>query len=156
MLLQHLLFFTFLTLSALLFALVEVQIEGPNGWASALPTWRVETRWTRAVLGNRAITGYHVFFQLFVLVLLHLPYALGALRFSPAVELRILAFAVMFWVIEDFLWFVCNPAYGVRAFNRERAWWHAPNWWWIMPRDYWLFLPLGAALYVLSWRLASV
>jgi hypothetical protein len=153
MVLQHLVFAGFLILTSLLFALVEIQIEGPHGWASALPTWRYESRFTRLLLGNRAITGYHVFFQFFVIALLHLPYALGVGPLSAAVELRILSFAALFWVIEDFLWFVCNPAFGVKAFNPERAWWHAPNWWLIMPRDYWLFLPLGILLYVLSWRL---
>ena len=67
-------------------------------------------------------------------------------------ELRILAFAVLFWVAEDYLWFVLNPAYGWRSFNRVRAWWHAASWWWVMPRDYWLLTPAGIALYLLSWR----
>jgi hypothetical protein len=148
---QHLLFLVFLVITAFLFALVEIQIEGPNGWASALPTWRFESRWSRLLFGNRTITGYHVFFHLFVLSLLHVPYAIGALQFSIVIELRILAFALLFWVLEDFLWFVCNPDFGIAAFRPERAWWHAPNWWWLMPRDYWLFTPLGIALYVASY-----
>jgi hypothetical protein len=150
---QHILFLLFLFMTALLFALVEIQIEGPNGWASALPTWRVETRWSRWLLGNRTVTGYHLFFHLFVLSLLHLPYALDALDFSLAVELRILAFALLFWVLEDFLWFVFNPAFGLRAFRPEYAWWHARDWWWIMPRDYWLFTPVGLGFYAVSYVL---
>ena len=151
---SHVLFLVLLLLTAWFFALVEIQIEGPNGWASALPTWRFETRWSRALLGNRSITGYHVFFQLFVLTVLHLPYAISAQQFSLAIELRIIAFALLFWVIEDFLWFVCNPSYGLRGFRPERAWWHAPNWWWIMPRDYWVFTPLGILFYALSYLVA--
>jgi hypothetical protein len=148
---QHVLYFFFLILTAYLFALLEIQIEGPDGWASGLPTWRFESRWSRALLGNRSITGYHVFFQLFVIVLLHLPYALHPTGISLATELRIIAFAFLFWVVEDFLWFVCNPAYGMRGFTPQRAWWHAPNWWWIMPRDYWLFTPIGVFLYGISY-----
>jgi hypothetical protein len=148
---HHVLFLFFLVMTALLFALIEIQIEGPHGWATALPTWRFESRWSRALLGNRNITGYHVFSHLFILAVLHVPYALGATPFTLALECRILAFAFLFWVVEDFLWFLCNPAYGARGFRPERAWWHAPNWWWIMPRDYWLFLPIGIALYSLSY-----
>ena len=148
--LQHLLFGTFLLSAALLFALLEIQIEGPDGWAVHLPTWRVENRWTRLIFGARALTGYHVYFHLFLLVVLHTPYALGIASPSIAVELRILSFVLLFWVLEDFLWFVLNPAYGLLAFRRDRIWWHAPDWWWIMPRDYWIFLPLGIAFYVLS------
>ncbi len=148
---HHALFLVLLVLSALFFALLEIQIEGAHGWASSLPTWRYQSHWTRAVLGNRSITGYHVFFQLFVLCLLHVPYALTSAPFSLALELRIFAFGLLFWVVEDFLWFVFNPAFGLRGFNPDRAWWHAANWWWIMPRDYWLFTPLAALLYLLSY-----
>ena len=61
-------------------------------------------------------------------------------------------FMILFWIVEDFLWFVFNPAYGIRRFRREDIWWHAQSWWWFMPRDYWLTLPMGVLLYVLSWH----
>jgi hypothetical protein len=38
-------------------ATVEVQIEGPNGWAMGLPTWHVENRWTRFFLGDRPLSA---------------------------------------------------------------------------------------------------
>ncbi len=149
----HLLFAGFLVVASTLFALLEIEIEGPTGWAHNLPTWRIENRWTRLLFGARPITGYHVYVQLFLAVLLHAPYAFGFVQPSWSNELRILAFAMLFWVLEDFLWFVFNPAYGLRAFTRDRIWWHAPNWWWIMPRDYWIFTPAGIACYLLSWIL---
>jgi hypothetical protein len=140
-----------LLLASASLARLEVQIEGETGWASGLPTWRIDNRWTRAVLG-RALTGYHVWFHALLLLLVHLVWALGAVPFSWRVEARIIAFLVLLWVLEDFLWFLFNPAYGVRAFTAERAWWHARRWWWIAPREYWWFIPLGVALYILSWR----
>jgi hypothetical protein len=145
---RHILFWAGLLAASTLFALLEVQIEDGSGWAANLPTWRYERAWTRRVLGARAITGYHLYFQLFIALMAHLPYLLGAAPFSWPLELRILSFLVLFWVLEDFLWFVLNPAFGLRRFRRELIWWHAPNWWGIMPRDYWLFLPVGLALYL--------
>lgn len=148
----HLLFLGFLAGTATVFALLEVQIEGKAGWASGLPTWRVENRWTRLLLGRRAVTGYHLYSHLFVLLLLHLPYALYLVVPGWRYEARIIAFGLFLWIAEDFCWFVLNPAYGLRAFRPEHAWWHAASWWWIMPRDYWLFLGVGILLYLFSWR----
>ena len=145
-----LMFFSALALTAILFALVEIQIEGPHGWAAQLPTWRVQNKWTRWFYSCRPLTGYHLFTQSFVLTIVHLPFLLSLARFSWHAELRVLSFMVLFWIAEDFLWFVLNPAYGLRKFRSRHIWWHQPTWWWIMPRDYWLFLPVGIALYVLS------
>jgi hypothetical protein len=151
---RHLLFGMGLLAASALFALLEIQIEDGSGWASALPTWRYQTAWTRRVLGARAITGYHIYFHLFVALMAHLPYVLGAAAPSWSLELRILSFLIFFWVVEDFLWFVLNPAFGIRRFRRDLIWWHAPNWWGIMPRDYWIFLPPGLALYLAGAGLA--
>lgn len=149
--LPHLAFFGLLVAASALFALLEIQVEGTSGWAESLPTWSVENRWTRLVLGSRPLTGYHLYAFLFVLSLLHVPYAVGAVGPSWGVELRLLAFYVLFWVVEDFLWFVLNPAYGLERFRPGEIWWHADGWWWIMPGGYWVFLPSGVALYVVSW-----
>jgi hypothetical protein len=63
-------------------------------------------------------------------------------------ELRVIGFIIFFFLVEDFLWFVLNPAFGIRRFRREHIWWHAPTWWWIMPRDYWVFSIIGCGAYV--------
>jgi hypothetical protein len=149
---HHAIFILSLGLAALLFALVEIQIEGPNGWAASLPTWRIENRWTRLFYSSKPLTGYHLYTQLFTLVVLHLPFGLGLVPPTWRAEARVLSFFVLFWVLEDFLWFVFNPAFGIKRFRREHVWWHAPTWWWVLPRDYWIFTPIGVALYILSHR----
>ncbi len=149
--LAHVWFFGGLLAASVLFALTEIQIEGPEGWAAHLPTWRVENRWTRLFYSGKALTGYHLYVQLFVLVIVHLPFVLGFAGPSWRGEARILSFMVLFWIFEDFLWFVLNPAFGLRRFRREHIPWHAPTWWGFMPRDYWVFTPVGAGLYVWSW-----
>ncbi|MBA2669083.1 MAG: hypothetical protein H0U67_01775 [Gemmatimonadetes bacterium] len=153
MLASHLLFFVTLIAAAAVFALLEIQIEGAAGWASNLPVWRVENRWTKLVMGSRALTGYHFYVHLFILIFLHHPFTLSLDSFSWGAELRIIAFLVLFWIAEDFLWFVLNPAFGLAGFNPRQAWWHAPSWWLIMPREYWIFLPVGIALYAVGWSI---
>lgn len=136
--------------SAALFALVEIQIEGQNGWAGQLPTWRIENRWTRLFFGKKPLTGYHLYALLFVFLMAHAPFFIGVALPTWRGEARVLAFVILFWVLEDFLWFVFNPGFGVRKFRRQHIWWHAPAWWWIMPRDYWLFVPTGLLLLYMS------
>ena len=148
----HLAFVIALLAAAGSFALLEIQIEGASGWAKDLPTWKVENRLTRLIFGNRPMTGYHFYVHVFFLVVLHLPYAFGFVPLSLDAELRIAAFWIAFWIVEDYLWFVFNPAFGVSRFRREYIWWHAPSWWWIMPREYWIGAPLAVVLYILSWR----
>jgi hypothetical protein len=138
-------------LCALFFAMLEIQIEGPNGWATQLPTWRMENRWTRLFWDGKPLTGYHVSLTLFVIALAHMTYVVDFAAPFVRTELRIASFLILLFVLEDWLWFVLNPAYGLRRFKREHVWWHATNWWWIMPRTYWLFTPLALALYWFSW-----
>ena len=147
---QHVLFFGTLAIAAAAFALLEIQIEGDAGWASSLPTWRRESRWTRLLMGGRPLTGYHLWAHVFMLTAAHFPFGLALAPWSWAAEARVLAFLILFWILEDFLWFVFNPAYGLRGFTRRRAGWHAHAWWGFMPREYWIFLPVGVALYALS------
>ena len=54
---QHVWFFLMVFASALSFALLEIQIEGRAGWASNLPTWRIENQWTRRFFSARPLTG---------------------------------------------------------------------------------------------------
>lgn len=149
--LNHLLFVIGLLVSAYLFALVEIQIEGREGWAAGLPTWRIDNKFTRLLNGNRPLTGYHVYLHLFVLSMLHSPFALGLAVPSWRAEARIFAFLILFWTVEDFLWFVANPAYGLKRFTPKHIPWHRRSWWGIMPRDYWIMPPIAGLLYWLSY-----
>lgn len=140
----------FILAAAVLFALVEVQIEGPNGWAVGLPTWRIDNKWTRLFWDKKPLTGYHLYLNLFMLLMVHLPFGLELVPFHWRLEARILSSFIAFWVVEDFAWFILNPAYGLKRFRKECIWWHAKSWWWIMPKTYWVFTPIAIGLYHLS------
>lgn len=150
--LPHVLFFGAVLLASFLYAHFEIQIEGPHGWAEKLPTWKFSNRLTNLVFGGRPITGFHFYSQTFLLLMVHLPFIVTA-AWSLAMELRCLSFYLLFWILEDFLWFAMNPAFGLSKFSPEHIWWHRRAWWGFMPRDYFVLPAAGIALYVLSWTL---
>lgn len=144
---EHLLFASFLFFAAFVFAKLEIQIEGPHGWAAKLPTWRVSNRWTELLYSSRPLTGYHVYLQLMIFVMVHFPVVLLPHAWSIGLECRIISFFILLFLLEDFLWFVLNPAYGIKRWSPAHIDWHAKTWWWIAPRDYWLFSAIGIAIY---------
>jgi hypothetical protein len=112
---------------AFFFANVEIQIEGSAGWAANLPTWRIEKHWLLDIFwGGRAMTGYHAWVFAFMALAL--------------------AGVMTFWMVEDFVWFVANPAYGWAKFDPAHVAWH-PHWLLGVPVDYWI--GLGGAVLIL-------
>ena len=57
------------------------------------------------------------------LVILHLPFGYGA-DWSVAAEVMVLATYLAFAIGWDYLWFILNPAYGLRRFRRGQVWWY--------------------------------
>ncbi|HVL75051.1 MAG TPA: hypothetical protein VM406_03475 [Noviherbaspirillum sp.] len=136
---------------ALLFAQVEIHIEGDAGWAANLPTWRIEDHWMLDVFwGGRPLTGYHATMFSFIGLAFHLP-AFFKPRWGWPDEARVLGCLMVFWIVEDFLWFVTNPGYGIGRFTEEHIAWHK-HWFLFAPVDYWVFGMIALALLVYSMR----
>jgi hypothetical protein len=55
-------------------------------------------------------------------------------------------------VIEDFLWFVLNPDFGLAGFNPKNAFWHK-NWIFGAPVEYWAASILGTG--VMAWTYST-
>lgn len=108
---------------AFLIARVEINIEGKNGWAKNLPTWRIKNEFTKFFIGDLPLTGYHFWMFLTIFIFFHFPFFLN-LPWSFGVELRVIAIFILFIMAEDFLWFVLNPEYGIQKFNKKHAEWH--------------------------------
>ena len=135
-------------LLALFFAQVEIQIEGASGWGGNLPTWRIEKHWLLDLLwGGRAMTGYHAWVFPFIAMFFHFPFFLTQ-QWNIKLEARTISCLIIFWIIEDFMWFLMNPAYGLHHFNQIDAHWHK-HWIWGTPIDYWIG---GAVSIFLFWR----
>src|SRR5262245_66489805 len=98
-------------IAAFLWAKMEVEIEGKNGWAVNLPTWRVEKHILLDIfLGGRPLTGFHFWAFAFVFLMFHMP--AFWISWSWVMEVQTLGSILLFWVLEDFLWFMVNPHYG--------------------------------------------
>ena len=136
-------------LLAFFFAHVEIQIEGSAGWAAHLPTWRIEKHWLLDIFwGGRPLTGYHAWVFPCVALFFHFPLAFMG-HFSWRAEARVLGCICLFWIAEDFLWFVCNPAWGLAKFKPALVPWHV-HWWGPAPVDYWTFLGAACVLFAFS------
>lgn len=116
---EHLVFFGFAILVAVLLAKVEIEIEGKHGYAEKLPVrWRASNKWVIMFFTG---TSYHLYMGLFLLTLVHLPFIIG--EWTLQGELLVLSFLAFITVFEDFLWFVLNPDYGLKKFKRNEIKW---------------------------------
>lgn len=138
-------------LLALFFAQTEIQIEGAGGWAANLPTWRIEKHWLLDIFwGGRAMTGYHAWIFPFIALFFHFPFFFMQ-QWSVRLEARAIASIMLFWVVEDFLWFVFNPAFGVASFHPAGVPWHK-HWLLFAPVDYWASSCFSTVLFWYSFK----
>lgn len=148
--LQLILTLGFVVVLAYFFAQAEIHIEGGAGWAANLPTWRIEKHWLLDIFwGGRAMTGYHAWVFPFIGIFFHFPFFFMA-QWSLLLEARVIASIMLFWIMEDFLWFIINPAFGWKRFHPEHATWHK-KWACGAPVDYWIFLAISALLFAYSY-----
>jgi len=136
----------FLFAYALLFAAVEIEIEGPHGWAERLPTWfRVTTptaRFYGLFMRGKPLTGYHAVMFVLPAWSFHIGFVAGV-PWTWAGEATTLA-AYMAWVVTwDLLWFLLNPRYGWARFRKGQVWWHGRTWIGRFPVDYWSAVALS-------------
>jgi hypothetical protein len=124
---------------ALLFALVEIEIEGKDGWAMNLPTWFRRKPWYARVfaflLSGKPLTGYHAVMFFIPLLGFHIGLAFGQ-PWSWGFEVRVIASYFVWTVTWDFLWFLWNPAFGWARFRKGEIWWHDGRWLGRLPIDY--------------------
>lgn len=130
-------------------AVLEIQIEGKNGWAEKLPAWRPahrsRLRRLYALFSNKKeLDGYHVSLFFVLILTFHMPFLFGA-PISLDLWLKNLSLFFLFMVIWDYLWFVWNPWFTVRKFHPKKIDWHK-KWFLFMPLDYWEGILISAAV----------
>lgn len=143
--------FFYSILIAFIVAKLEINIEGKDGWASSLPTWRVKNWFTRLFWGEQPYTGYHFWLLMLVLAFIHYPFVVG-LPWKLSTELAFLAAFLLATVLEDFFWFWLNPHFGLKKLNKVHAHWHI-DWIGKVPRLYVSLLGISGLLIVGSYLL---
>jgi len=147
---------TMLWLVIVALAYWEVQIEGRNPWAGALPCWRKTISWF-----PKELTGYHAGLVSYALTLIAFTttVCIFVLRiygieipigFFGTLILLLLSAIVLLSIFEDYLWHIVNPCqeeYGLHTFVKKEYPAFKGIFLWIVPIDY-----LGLA--ILSFVLA--
>jgi hypothetical protein len=132
----------YLFLMGTFLALMEIEIEGKDGWAANLPTFRIKGWWHK--IFKKELTGYHIMLLTLVTLFAHLPLVI-AKRFSLELEMLVISQLIMFFIYEDFLWFVFNPNYKLKNFKKGYVPWHT-SWLSGLPTDYWLGMIASLAI----------
>lgn len=132
----------YLFILALVLALLEIQIEGPNGWARNLPTWRPAShKWYsklyEKIMSGKELTGYHLAMFGFVLLIFFFPYFSGT-PFNLGNLLKTVSTYFVFIALWDFIWFVLNPFYPLKNFQKDNV--NHKSWFLGMPIDYYFCL----------------
>jgi hypothetical protein len=138
--------YIFTLVLAIITALWEIQVEGKEGWAKQLPTFRINV-FFRKLLGGKPLTGYHIFLLLIFIIVFHGLFIneLGTWK----VESTIFGLIFLFFVIEDVMWFTFNPHYTLKRFRKKQIEWHS-RWFLGLPISYWYGTIIGTILLILG------
>ena len=145
-------FLIFVVFVSVVLALWEIQIEGKHGWAANLPCWRIEKGLIVKIMGGRSLTGYHFFMVTFLITMVHFPFFF--IQWSWQAECLVLGFLLAMLMLEDFLWFVFNPAYGIKSFRKGKIPWHK-HWFGPIP-DFFLYYGVTAVILIYLGRSALI
>ncbi len=153
----------FLFVFCFILAFLEVQIEGKDGWAVNLPTWRPEeSKWYSRLYSHfmkgKALTGYHIGMFSLVLFVLHGFYFYSN-SWTILGELQVISLFFFVSVVWDFLWFVLNPHFGWKKFSSIHIAWHS-SWLGPWPYDYYVgvvaYWLLYTASYFYDWQSGAI
>ena len=107
----------YIAIYAILFSLLEIEIEGKHGWAKKLPTQPI----------FYTFTTYHIIMN--IIVIFTLIYSL-----YPNDIYTIIFYIVAWFLIEDTMWFMLNPYYTISNYKKEKiSWLNNQSWYMGMP-----------------------
>ncbi len=162
------LFAVSILISAIAFAYLEVQIEGPFGWSATTftshPKGIIAKIFTLFAGRDKTPTAYHIILSVVWLMLSFgsLPFVLlyGKLTNTP---LTTTFWAIVFFavsttlatmIVEDWVWFQIHPFYGPERHNPKYVYWFR-NFKSGLPITYWTAGGFTFVLMVTAWFLLS-
>tara|TARA_B100001094_G_C18116577_1_gene764352 strand:- start:903 stop:1418 length:516 start_codon:yes stop_codon:yes gene_type:complete len=123
----------FICIFALLYALLEIEIEAQDGWAKNLPTPKILLHFTQ----------YHVIMNLIVILVLAKVY------YKEKSDLLKVIFIITLWfVLEDTYWFIYNSKYKITKYNKENVPWH--KWFCGLPLGSWISIVIFMCIIFLT------
>lgn len=140
--------FIYTIVFAFIFALLEIQVEGRDGWCKKLPTFRINVVFKK-LLGGKPLTGYHLYMILLFTTIFHAMLHHDGL--SIKTEAHVFGLLCWFFVIEDALWFILNPHYTWKRFRKHQIEWHN-RWVCGLPLTYWWGSIIGTMLLFIGGR----
>ena len=105
---------------ALIFACIEIEIEGPCGWADKLPTPATGPN-------KKSLTIYHYLIFCLMFIVFCSIFFINPRNFNIGNLAFVFAYTLLFFTLEDFYWFSLNPYYkmdGTNIKSGKKAWWH--------------------------------
>ena len=152
---------------ALLFAAMYASVEGSKPWAENLSNcWRPDPGlwWVQVLYWfpnfGREVNGLDTFglllFGTFGFFLVPVWYLTHSQKFSFTQWLEVLAYFIAISVIEDWVWYLINPAFGIYRFSSAFIPPAMHHWFWVIPTQYaWAFLatiPVGIFSQWPNWK----
>ena len=106
-------------------------MEGKDGWCKNLPT-------AKNVIAS--FTWYHILMMIIVILIFYQTFR--------GLDIWMVVFYITaFFLIEDFLWFVFNPFYGIKKYKKENIPWHK-NWGAEVPVENFIGLAIFLTTYI--------
>ena len=123
----------------------EAYIEGRHGWAAKSVGWKMK----KDLFFIKGITAYH-FWSWIIMIPMFL--ALPLVIYGWDLKLFGVLLTGYLWgaVLEDFLWFVVNPAFPFKNYNPRKVYWHK----WVkigkleLPQGYFIYFALGLIVWL--------
>ena len=113
-------FATYTIVYAALYSLLEIEIEGKYGWGRQLPTFTILTG------PFKHFTFYHLIMATIIILTNTYPIIADSALRRPTDTLALCIYNNILWFsIEDFLWFVLNPYYTYKNYRSASAQWHS-------------------------------
>ena len=128
-------------LSGLIYSLIEIEIEGPNGWCEKLPTCNF------VKLGSKNMILYHIYMLIYLTITYISMYTFTYNSISIENVCNVVSNISLFLMVEDVLWFSLNPYYTIGKYTKEDITWHSNQpWIFSVPLDNYIILTLHILL----------